>query len=119
TAPSSTLAPALDSPSSTCTFTCWVDAHSAGLRDKPEKYLNANFLLIEGNRTKAADRGPPRFATKAELLHRRLGVFRRPMAPQQLRKILRERRPGQNHVTSHFVRLLLQIALNVRQEPNN
>src|SRR5258708_12510539 len=39
------------------------------------------------------------------------------MPAQQLRQILRKRRARQYHVTSHFVRLLLQVALHVREKP--
>src|SRR5882762_4011868 len=38
------------------------------------------------------------------------------MPAQQLREILRKCRARQHHVTAHFVRLLLQVALHVRQE---
>src|ERR1700687_4395300 len=38
------------------------------------------------------------------------------MAAQQLRQILRKCRAWQHHLTSHFVRLLLQVALHVREE---
>jgi hypothetical protein len=41
------------------------------------------------------------------------------MPPQQLRQILRKRRPRQNHVASYFVRLLLQISLHVRQKSDD
>src|ERR1700674_50112 len=41
------------------------------------------------------------------------------MPAQQLRQILRKRRARQYHVTTHFVRLLLQIALHVREKSNN
>jgi len=54
-----------------------------------------------------------------KLLHCGLNIFRSPMPAQQLGQVLRERRPGQYHVAPHFVRLLLQIALHVRQEPDN
>src|SRR5207248_4116650 len=46
-------------------------------------------------------------------------LFRGAVPAQQLRKILRERRARQHHVTSHFVRLLLQIALYVGEKSNN
>ena len=41
------------------------------------------------------------------------------MAAEYLGQVLRERRPRQHHITSHFVRLLLQIALDVRQEADD
>ena len=41
------------------------------------------------------------------------------MAAQKLGKVLGERRTGQDHVASHFVRLLLQIALHVREESDD
>src|SRR6202795_4498292 len=41
------------------------------------------------------------------------------MPAQQLRQILRKCRARQHHVTSHFVRLLLQVALHVREESND
>src|SRR5208282_1537443 len=41
------------------------------------------------------------------------------MPAQQLRQILRERRPRQHHVTAHFVGFLLQVALHVRKKSND
>ena len=41
------------------------------------------------------------------------------MAAQQLRQILRERRARQYHVAAHFMRLLLQVTLHVREEADD
>src|ERR1019366_818565 len=57
--------------------------------------------------------------SQPRLLYRRILVFRRSVTPQQLRKILRERGTGQDHVAPHLVSLLLQIALHVRQESDD
>ena len=43
----------------------------------------------------------------------------RTMAAQQLRQVLRKGRARQNHVASHFVSLLLQIALHMREEADD
>src|SRR5208283_297124 len=41
------------------------------------------------------------------------------MTAQQLRQVLRKRRARQHHVTAHFVRLLLQVTLYVREESDD
>lgn len=50
---------------------------------------------------------------KPSLLNHRFGVFGSSVPAQQLGKILGERRARQDHITSRFVRFLLQIALHV------
>ena len=56
---------------------------------------------------------------KPGLLNHRFGVFGSSVPPQKLGKILGERRARQDHVASHFVRFLLQIALHVREEADD
>src|ERR1700719_1398220 len=46
-------------------------------------------------------------------------VFRGAVAAQQLGQVLGEGGARQYHVASHFVRLLLQVALHVRQEADD
>ncbi len=41
------------------------------------------------------------------------------VAAQQLRQVLGERRARQHHVTTNFVGLLLEVALNVREEADD
>lgn len=85
-----------------------------------EAHLTAE--LVQGHEVpredrKVEDRGVIR--ALPALLHDWSGVFWRAMSPQQLRKVLRKRGPGQHHVAPHLVRLLLEIALHVREEPDN
>jgi hypothetical protein len=47
------------------------------------------------------------------LLDGRFNIVGRTVSSQQLRKVLRECRSRQDHVTTNFVRLLFQIALHV------
>ena len=56
--------------------------------------------------------GKPRAASR--LLYRRLQILRRAMPPQQLRQILRKRRPRHHDVGAGFLRLLLQFTLHMR-----
>lgn len=47
------------------------------------------------------------------------GLFGRAVAAQQLRQILRKCRSRQDHIASHFVRLLLQVSLDVGKKSND
>src|ERR1019366_3621824 len=53
------------------------------------------------------------------LFRRNAFVVHRPMPAQQLRQILRKRRPRQHHITAHFVSFLLQVALHVREKSDD
>src|SRR5208283_5172795 len=53
------------------------------------------------------------------LLHRRVLVFRSAVAAQKLGQVLGEGGTRQNHVASHFVSFLLQIALHMREKSND
>ena len=90
-------------------------AAHAGLQDRTD--VRTAFLSSHSVAHPGAAKSPTR--GQRLLLHGRLRVFRRAMTTQQLRKVLRKRRPRQHHVTPHFVRLLLQIALHVRKESDD
>src|SRR5882672_2981170 len=47
------------------------------------------------------------------------GLFGRAVAAQELRQVLRKRGARQDHIASHFVRLLLQVSLDVGKKSND
>src|SRR5271169_1906828 len=62
---------------------------------------------------------PESRSPKPALLHCRIFLFRRAVAAQQLRQVLRERGAGQDHIASHFVGFLLEVSLHVREEADD
>jgi hypothetical protein len=112
----------------------WAEAepdYRRAWRDAPTNLRFENEYQKSGIRTEAVaacQLPPPGFGVKraipiqrikARLLNYRFGVFGSSVPAQQLRKILGERRARQDHITSRFMRFLLQIALHMGQEADD
>src|SRR5579863_1562803 len=81
--------------------------------------LQVSFALVGADVRRDGRPKPDSRSLKPALLHCRILFFRRAVAAQQLGEVLRERGAGQDHIASHFVGLLLEVSLHVREEADD
>ena len=119
------MAPAPDNRSSICTCICSADDRSRGLRDSQHTDTLSSVSFQKGQIKQAETNRRARLGERARAALQHNFYWTGPtssgraMPAQQLRQVLREGRPRQHHVAAHFVRLLLQVALHVRQESDD